>query len=661
MPKVEIPTFKSKEYKKIVREVGECFVFSAEGKREREDMARRSYKAYRAYIDEAKYPFPTKSNIAKYTADVATAVASELDALVQNPPLMRFYPRGATPKQHAEWMENLCAYYLDQLPVREELDDALTQLRLFGTCYVHTHWRIDTRQIGAWQRVPQPVPGPDGLPLAGPDGQPLTIEVPEYYDGERQVYFGPWFRTLHFTEVYPDHLEKYLQDGYFFAHRTMRDRRWLKQRAREGVYDAKAVARLLDKESGSSSPWEDFAPATGERLESTIKWQTQVGLGAQVVFADVEQRKWFEIIEFWCSDGYVTTVANGSYILRRRKNPFAHGMFPFAMCRNFHIPGEHYGMSDWEAAGKLYNSHNDMHNAALTQGMLCTFPPLVRTPDVDERQLRQRGFRDIWLVKNPTGRLEFLELPKDGLMVAQALTADLGSAIDILLGTSDAYKGSVADGSATSIATAIQRSGLRMGYHVGNIGEMIKNIGQHWQEMIRQHQTKDITVKVTGDPNAQVLVPIEQLRDADLICSPTYSTSQFKLLEEKRMMELYELAARTQEPFANREGLWNGVVETVAPGRKRQFVKSQDQVQAEQQAAQAAQSAEEQAHMDKMRQAQEYAAMVGRQTAQTESVVRSAQAQGRPIAEIAPIPSSGETPEADELGAEFANLTEDMR
>lgn len=660
-----IPPFKSKDYRKIVQEVNECFTFSAEGKTEREVMARKAYKAYRAYIDEAKYPFPTKSNIGKFTADVATFVASELESLTQNPPIFRFYPQGGTPRSHAEWMEHLLAYYTEQMPIREELDDALTQLRLFGTVYTHQYWRIDTRTVGARQLKPVEMPLIDpttGMPLLDEMGQPMLdmIEVPTYYEGERQTYFGPWMRTLHFTECYPDHLEKYLQDGHFFIHRTMRDRRWMKARAREGVYDKKAVARLLETDEGKSNPWEDFSAGTGQRLESTIKWQTEIGLGTQTVWGDIEKRKWFEVIEFWCSDGYVTTVANGSYILRRRKNPFAHGLFPFAMARNFHVPGEHYGMSDWEVAGKLYTAYNDAHNMANTQAMLSVFPPLKRSADVDERQLRQRGIRDIWTIKSPEAILEFVPLPPDGLQVAQALLSDLGNALDQLTGTSDAYRGQTSNASATSITTAMQQAGLRLRYHVGNAGEMLKDIGQQMQEMLRQYQPKDLTVRVTGDPNATIAIPIEELRDADLICSPTYSTSQLRVLEEKRMLELYELIVRTQEPFANRQGAFEAVVETVAPTRKRQFLKSEEQMQQEQMQAQMAAEQQEMAQMDKMRQAQEYAAQAGRETAQTESVVRSAQAQGRPIVDFAPASARNRAQAVDEMGSEFAEVTEGM-
>lgn len=661
----EIPPFKSKEYRKIVQEVNECFTFSAEAKQEREVLGRKAYKALRAYIDEAKYPFPTKSNVGKFAADSTTFVASQLDSLLQNPPVWRFHPQGGTPRAHAEWMEHLLAYYTEQMPIRSELDDALMQLEIFGTVYTHQHWRIETRTVGARQLQPKEIPLIDpvsGLPMLDEMGEPVSgvIEVPTYYEGEREVYFGPWFRTLHFTECYPDHLEKHLQDGYFFIHRTMRDRRWMKARAREGSYDKKAVARLLEADEGKSNPWEEFSSNTGQRLESTIKWQAEIGLGTQTIWSDIEKRKWFEVLEFWCSDGYVTTVANGSYILRRRKNPFAHGLFPFAMARKYQIPGEHYGMSTWEVAGKLYSAYNDAHNAANTQAMMSVFPPIKRSADVDERQLRQRGIRDIWTIKSPEAVLEFVQLPPDGLTVAQTLMGDIGRELDNLTGASDAYRGAVSSGSATSITTAMQQTGMRLRYHVGNVGELLKDIGQQMQEMLRQHQRKDVTVRVTGDPNATIAIPIEELRDADLVCSPTYSTSQLRILEEKRMLELYELIVRTQEPFANRQGAFEAVVETVAPTRKRQFMKSAEQFAEEQQAAQQAAQEEEMAQMDKMRQAQEYAAAAGRQTAQTNSVVKSAQAQNRPILELAPLSQRNVAAEVDELGTEFANMTEEM-
>lgn len=671
MPREVVVPWASKEHQKLIREADERFRFSEDAKRPYEDLARKAYKAARGYLNEATYPMPTKISVPQFHADTMTQVAREMQAIMAAPPLLRYTPRGKTPYARAQQMENAMGYFLEQMPLYSEMVDILLQRRWFGNVVVHPHWRTETRWVGAWQMVEdrQTVPMLDpltGEPMLDPlTGEPVAMPVIaprwEYFEGERETYDGPWFSSLHFTEWFPDHAEKYLQDGEFFIVRKMRDKRWLKKQAARGIYNKQMVNRLLADNAGSPWPWD--GKFTGDRLESTQKWQEEVGLHNQVGWQKVTDRQWFEVLEYWRHDGWVTTIVNGSYVVRHRRNPYAHGQYPFIHLRNYYQPGSFYADSDYVFTEKLYMAYTDLVNAGATQAFLGVFPPLKADKTLDHRQFRQRGVRDLWRVDGPDQVLEFVAVPPQALNFAQAAMADVRAITDQILGVSEAYKGGTPEASSTPASTVtamLQAAGVRLAWHVDGIGEQfLRPLGDQCQHLVRQLCSRDLVTRVLGDPQADpITIPIDELRDGDFVCTPLYPTAQAWLLEQKRMSDFYELIVRTQEPNANRRGAYIALVEAQAPRQKERLVRSEEEIQAEQMAMMQQQQQAEMANMDKMRQAQEYAAEMGRQADQTEAVIRGAQAQGRAITETRParVPSTDQGME--ELSSELGDIIE---
>lgn len=675
MPHEVAVDYGSKQHERLRRDADERFRFSEDGRKERDDISRRSYKAFRGFIDEDTYPMPTKISVPKLFSDVMTQVGREMDSICAAPPILRFFPRGRTPQQKAQDMENACGFFLEQMPLWEELCDALLQRRLFGTVYLHPHWRTETRWMGAWQRVEgQMIPLVDpmtGQPINHPDtGQPMMIPSVEptwsYVEGERETYDGPWFSTLHLTECFPDHAEKYVQDGEFFIVRKMRDARYLKRMAKLGVYNKAIVKRILDENAGTPFPWD--GRLTGERLESTQKWQEEIGFTAQVGWKTMTSRKWFEVLEHWTHDGWVVTIVNGSYVVRYRRNPYAHGQYPFIRLRNYFVPGEHYGMPDYELGERLYMAYTDMVNAGCTQAFIGVFPPVKADKTVDTKQLRQRSIRDVWKVDGPDQVLEFMQVPQQSINFAEIALARLGSLSDNVHGLSEPYRGGLPESTSTpasTITSALQGAGQRLKWHIDGIGEQgLRPLGDQWQHMIRQLCSRDLVVRVFGDPNAEPLtIPIMEMRDADFVCSPLYPTAQAWLIEQKRNADFYELIVRTQEPNANRRGAYIALVESNCPRRKEQLIRSEADIQREQMAAQQQQMAQQQmefqAKMSKFGQAQDMAAEMGRQADQSEAVIRGAQAQGRAITEFRDGRTMQATdPAMEELQSELGEVTE---
>lgn len=641
----EFPAFGSPKHRSILKRVTERFEDAEEGKKPHDDIARRSYKHLRAYIDPKKWQFDTRIYPPKYTADLLTHVAREVQAVLQAPPPFRYLPRGGARFEQAKQMTDVVAYFTDVIPIWERYRSALLQRRMFGTAWAHTHWRTEERIQAFWERTPVIDPL-TGQPLIDPfTGE--VVEAQQFNRTRRTTYDGPWFTVLHWSEAFPDYMKETLRDDdlnsdTFFCTRHMRPAKYLKAKAASGEWSPKMVRRAL--KSPITGQGSSFDGKVREALFQTLDWQAQVGLSKPHDQDCIAKRQWFEVVEMWTPETH-TVVVNRAYVVLHRPNPFPHGRIPFVQLRNYHVPGEHYGMSDFELLESLITANVDMKNVEATNALYSAFPMMKHGPQINTRQLRY-GIGAKIMVQGKEDVLEFMQHPPMGVDLAMKVRQSNSFDMDQTSGLSDALRGSGntrGETTATEASIAAQGAGLRSQDSIDTIDHTFtRDIADDFQWMIRAWLPHDVQVRITGDPMAPpMLIPIDELRDCSFTAIPTASSNQARLLQEKRMEQMYQLFVTTQEPNVDRRQLTRMYLELVFPEYAERILKPEQQVLMEQQ------------------QAMMMAANDPRAQGQNGSagIVPGAQAQGRQVAESPPEredPRMGDMSEmANDMGAEM--------
>ncbi len=574
-------SFDSKEHGKLLEGIQERIDFAEAGKRERQEMSRRAYKHYRSFLDRKKHQFPTYVFEPKFFSDMQTLVAREVQALFQSGRLFEYRPDEDTPADLAALATANVDRHLRLRRPRAALKDAILARRLDGTSYVHWFWKTEERSVARWENDFEEVTiGMD------PMGNPITVEVPGqvWRESREMVVDSPWFDHVPFDEAFPDWTASRLRDGAFFIYRTWRDRAWVEAMVEAGEFDEKMVARALDESEGAEFPL--------DRVNSALDWQRQIGLGPDIRSAQVEGREWFEVTE-QIEPEHITVALNQGFIVRRKRNPY--GQINVLHLKNYSLPNEHFGMSDFEVVEKLLVALQDMRNASATEALLSVFTPVLVKPGADVRSITYKPMA-IW--KAQEGDVTYLPRPAQGVQVAEQQQASNRAGIDMALGVSDAYRGAVEGGGAkaTAISLAVQGSGLRLQDAIDDTNDnLIAPLGEAFHEMVSRWQSRDYLVQT--NPQAPVQqTNIELIRTAKFRVIPTTSSAQVLELQKKRLMEMHAMAVQTQEPSYNRAEGFKQVVETVVPESAARLVKSQAQMMQEQQMAmQAQQSGSQQA------------------------------------------------------------------
>lgn len=567
------------------------FEQSERAKQSYEDKARQAYLHYCSHIDKMAMKLPSQVYEPYLFSAVQTQVTRMAQALFQNEPFLQFLPRGRTTQDQAENLTALFQYHWNERRPRLPVTELLLQMKLFGTAYAVTYWKHEEKMQGFWRNVIRAVQVPMtdamGLPQLDPmTGMPMmrnqAVQSRVYQTSKVTTVDSPWFDILHFTEAFPNAAKPNVTDygSWFFALRR-RDRAYIKQRKESRDWNPEMCAMLLDGN----------APTGGEeamaRVNSTMRWQEQRGFGAGCTRERLEANEVFEELEYF-DDRCYAVIINRQYVVCYRDNPFAHGEIPILHVKNYPLPNEHFGLSDFQIVERLIYHLQDMRNASATEAQMRVHPPLIVNHNTNIKEVKFRPGA-IWRV-TAENSITPLQLPTSGIQVAEQQVQGARSSVNDALATSDAYRGQMEDSAtkATAITQAVQGAGIRIQDQIDRFEEeFTRRLGDHYRRLIQQFQDYDVQVRVTQSPLSEpVNVSMDNLYDADCDTIPRAGNSQIKALEEKRIIDLYQMAMQAQEPNADRRALWEAVVERVAPGQKQLLTRPEEVVQQEMMAMQ---------------------------------------------------------------------------
>lgn len=557
-----------------------------------EDKARQAYLHYCSHID--KMTMQTASQVYEpyLFSAIQTQVTRMTQALFQNDPFLQYLPRGRTNSQQAKDLTALFSYHWNERRPRGPVAELILQMKLFGTAYAVTYWKHEEKTQGFWRNrvrtVQVPILDEMGLPQLDPmTMQPLmrnqAVQSKVFERTKVTSVDSPWFDPIHFTEAFPNAEKPNITDAgsWFFAKRR-RDRAYVKQRQDSRDWNPEMCKLLLGEGDATSGGDSDRG-----RQNSPASWQEQRGFGVGTAPERLAANQIFEELEYF-DDRCYAVIVNRRFVVCYRDNPFAHGEIPILHLKNYPLPNEHFGLSDFQIVEKLIYHLQDMRNASATEAKMRVHPPLIVKHDTNIKEIKFKPGA-IWRITSDNGVVP-LQLPTSGIQVAEQQVGGCRDSINDALSTSDAYRGQMEESAtkATAITQAVQGAGIRIQDQIDRFEEdFTRRLGDHYRRNIQQYQDYDVQVRVTDSPLSDpVTVAMDNLYDADCDSIPRAGNSTIKALEEKRIIDLYNMAVQSQEPNADRRALFEAVVERVAPGQKQILVRPEEVVQAEMQAMQ---------------------------------------------------------------------------
>ena len=565
----------SDEHNNILCRVREDLRESAAGKRQYEELGRRAYRAYRAYLDPTKHSenFDVEVLIPYFFTTVETKLARMMGRLFGGGSFVSYRPRGITKSETAELLSACFDLHWTNRRPQAEVRDILKTMMLFGTAYARTSWREEWRWVTEWQDMLQEMT----VTVDPVTGEQMTIPVTTQQQQVflRKILDGPWFDGIPFPNAFPDWKRPTVHEGRYFANRIWADREYVKDQLRSRRWKARITKELLNSPQPFSVSGEYDA---GDVTKESYRWMEEVGFGlSDHTDDDIAQGRLFEVIEHWSPAG-VATVVNRSYVVHADDNPFAHGRYPIIQVKNKSLPGEHFGMSDYEVVEKLYVHMNEMANANGQEAMLAAYPVTMVREGVQNIHKMRHKPGAIWRF-NGDGDIVPYSRPTSGMEASAASMSQMKLAIDDTLGTSEAFRGMVNPrATATATVQATQSASGRLEDDINNFEEQFSiELGDQWRSMIQQFQSYDVQVRLSGNPQVEPInVGPGDIHDADCDTIPGAGSSNIRELELKRVLEYWQTCLQFKVPAIDEYAAAEVVAELTLPKYKARIMRPRE-------------------------------------------------------------------------------------
>ena len=577
-------TFGSEECDELVTALREDMAFALRGKKERDEMARRSYKAFRCALDVSKHDMLAKVIDSRWFTSVHTTICAEMEALFASPVFLRYRPRGMSDTKQAQVLSGLFDYFWSLRSPYEAVYELLLQRTLFSTAYAIAYWREEWREVGRFEDVETPLTETD--PMTGEEidlGE--TFSERQYNVREQKVCDAPWWDPIHFLEAYPDWESPTIEGARFFIHAKIRSREYVRMMAESGHWDKKMVERALE------SPWEgDTDSAQQGQVNTVILWQQEAGLLSSTSIEECKRGDVFEVTQRYTQKG-VTTYLNRIFPVDHGPNPYAHGEIPVMKITQYPMPNEHFGLSAFEVVEKELAHLNTMRSASATEARLSVHPVLVVGPGVKGDQLVYSPGKQ-WRATDPSKDIVPLVRPSSGIEIAEQQASASRALIDDALATSEALRGTLPgrEQTAAAVNTSVKGAKTRSNNGLRLFREQfVRKLGDFYRSMMQQFLDQQIPVKLLEDPNAaSVLIGHDDIYDADVDTDPYPGDSERDEIEVKRLVDTATMCANFPQlqQYINWPGLLRTIFSMLSPQHASQVLKSEEQVQQEQMQAQ---------------------------------------------------------------------------
>lgn len=529
-------------------------------------------------------------------------------------------PRGANDDAAAEPMQKSLEYKLHQAKLMQVLEDYIRTLCIYGHggIKVDWDWDYDTAVDPQPQLVMQPVIGPDGVVQIDPQtGQPAQQPMLDPQTGapivshvnpmmKRVPRMRPRFTAIDVYDLLVD------PDGGMAAHMVDKN---LGQLLRE--QEASVQAASADP-TGTSQPL--YFPDAIELLKQRISqmepddpesviirlaefWnEIDNTVTIQTFGKDVEAISWKDLRASYRQasySGWRRKLYGGEPILLYHgPNPFSHKRCPILHTSFIKVPGEVFGLGAVEIISDLNDSINRQVNMIADNwnlGVNRRYAYDVNA-DIDHAALN--------MMNTPGGKVggsgnpnEFIApLPFYTPSKQDYAVLDLYKAmIEATSGISDFYGKGVGqptgNRTATGIGSVINESNFRFKLFIRNLElDIIQPLLQMSASLIQQYMTDAEEVRITdapvGFPKWLTVTPEELIGNFDFeLVAANYATN--KVVRQRNLLAWANWAS--QSPYWNQSEGLKELAKVFEIRNLQKLLKSDQQVQMEQNQAQRAQ------------------------------------------------------------------------
>ncbi len=527
------------------------------------ERAVKAHKHYTAHVTKAASSiYATDSYDAQFFGSLAAAVSSEFQLLTSSPYLLGYEARSEEGDSLADFYDAAFDYHWREDPRRmRKLNKMLLQRRLYGSSYGKLCWNEEYRLEGFMKAEETMI----DVPMRNPfDGLPSVVQAPmktqKWVTERRKKKDSPWLEVFDFLSCFPDTKQEYVQDGRFFIHRTRRTRQYVEEQGKKGTW-YRAVARELLEEPGSGMTNGQYTTEYIEALNATVGFSmNEYNYNASNGI--------YEEFEYWTPAGYAV-ICNRRVVAFYRGHLL--GYYPLIQVRNYLVPGEHFGMSDYQVVEKSVGDFQNMHNTMLSNAYANAFPPIVVGAGVDLKEFRQ-AYRPGGIMRVPgqdlNSSIRQLPVSTDSIQMAQQIKESLRSSMDNTLATSDTARGALPSRStsATAVVQAQNSLSARQGMQAAMFEtEFLQPLGEGFRDLVTKLQSDDISIKLRGGKDWVKWRPMLDGYDPDLDCVAVAGSNKLSELEQKRLIELLNLAANFRIPNVNLQEGFRVVAESMAP------------------------------------------------------------------------------------------------
>lgn len=246
---------------------------------------------------------------------------------------------------------------------------------------------------------------------------------------------------------------------------------------------------------------------------------------------------------------YIPLVGDDDTIInKKRENTYWHGHYPYIDMTAFPEDDEFFSMSVVDAVGDLQIASTEILNQTLTNirsinnNMWITGSPAASTPDY---VFKQRPSGVIRVVGDPNQVVPIR--PIDSTMSMLRMSQEINTKFEKAGGISSLYSsGAASDKAVNQTARGAQIIDQNIETNIKMIldlfGEQVlKNIGDHFQELNAQYVTEEQTFFVTGKKGVRELVQIDRDQISANFDVYTYAEAMIKQTPASKQASLQNL------------------------------------------------------------------------------------------------------------------------
>jgi hypothetical protein len=303
-------------------------------------------------------------------------IETQMPKLIAQLPQPIVLPVGPDDEEPARVMEDRLKWAFDQSQLHLELVAAYRSALKYGTGILKVYpaklqdWVIRKQTVVRREEVELPgeptIDPTTGQPMLDLDGNPLMtgggteeIEVPVIDDatGEPKTrdvreaftyYQGPVSEAIDIEDVWVSPEASSFDDTRYVIHQVYRELEEIEQLVADGTYKLPVGLSINDLWDREENP--------------ALERQAELGESGQPDMTREPVKVW----ETWTKTGRVYTVLNERLVVRKARNPFAHGKMPFVRILDYFQEHEFYGTGELgpilgiqDAINSLWNSRID--------------------------------------------------------------------------------------------------------------------------------------------------------------------------------------------------------------------------------------------------------------------------------------------------------------